>query len=181
MGEPCNYGLSLTQKNVILLPVRIGFGKEGSQLFVIDDMTDAVRLMQPKVEEILGNLVGCISNDAEPSMCLGKQCFSPYDCGFWKYCSANLPSPNVFDIAGMQLKKKCACYDDGLISFEDLLKKGSLNKAQKLQVKYELENPADHIEVDKIRAFLDTLKYPLYFLDFESFQPAIPIYENSKP
>ena len=72
-------------------------------------------------------------------------------------------------------------YDDGLISFEDLLKKGSLNKAQKLQVKYELENPADHIEVDKIRAFLDTLKYPLYFLDFESFQPAIPIYENSKP
>lgn len=29
--------------------------------------------------------------------------------------------------------------------------------------------------------FLDGLSYPLYFLDFESFQPAVPLYDNSSP
>jgi hypothetical protein len=33
----------------------------------------------------------------------------------------------------------------------------------------------------EVRAFLKTLKYPLYFLDFESFQPAMPLYDHSRP
>ena len=28
---------------------------------------------------------------------------------------------------------------------------------------------------------MDTLTYPLYFLDFESFQPAVPLYDKSSP
>lgn len=28
---------------------------------------------------------------------------------------------------------------------------------------------------------MKTISYPLYFLDFESFQPAIPLYDNSHP
>ena len=33
----------------------------------------------------------------------------------------------------------------------------------------------------KIQEFLDSLSYPLYFLDFETFQPAVPLYDNSRP
>ena len=50
-----------------------------------------------------------------------------------------------------------------------------------MQLQYELEDTDAHIEPDKIKEFLDTLTYPLYFLDFESFEPAIPLYENSRP
>ena len=28
---------------------------------------------------------------------------------------------------------------------------------------------------------LDSLKYPLYFIDYESIQPAIPVYDGTKP
>ena len=37
------------------------------------------------------------------------------------------------------------------------------------------------IDREKIARFLDGLSYPLYFLDFESFQPAVPLYDNSSP
>lgn len=33
----------------------------------------------------------------------------------------------------------------------------------------------------KIQEFLDSLSYPLYFLDFETFQPVVPLYDNSSP
>jgi hypothetical protein len=39
----------------------------------------------------------------------------------------------------------------------------------------------DIIDKDGIKEFLNTIKYPLYFLDFESIQSAIPIYNNSRP
>jgi len=48
-------------------------------------------------------------------------------------------------------------------------------------VEHELFNYAPHIEREYIAEFLKTLSFPLYFLDFESFQPAIPLYENSHP
>ena len=40
---------------------------------------------------------------------------------------------------------------------------------------------SSEIHEDGIKEFLDTLTYPLYFLDFETFMPAIPLYDDSKP
>ena len=37
------------------------------------------------------------------------------------------------------------------------------------------------INPDGIRAFLDKLNFPLYFLDFETMQDAVPQYEGTKP
>ena len=37
------------------------------------------------------------------------------------------------------------------------------------------------IDVPAIKAFLDKISYPLFFMDFETFMPAVPIYEGTKP
>jgi len=38
-----------------------------------------------------------------------------------------------------------------------------------------------HIDREAIRRFLKRLNYPLYFLDFETIFPAIPLFDRSKP
>ena len=154
---------------------------EIEKLFAIEDLTDTVRQMQSEVCENIRMLKVCVLEPDEPARELGTHCFSPYDCGFWKYCAEPLPVPNVFDISGMQKRTMIKYYTQGLVSFEELLNNAKLNPGQKMQIQYELDDTADHIESEKIREFLDSLSYPLYFLDFESFQPAIPIFENSRP
>lgn len=37
------------------------------------------------------------------------------------------------------------------------------------------------INVSGIREFLNTLSYPLYFLDFETFMPAVPLFDGTSP
>jgi len=37
----------------------------------------------------------------------------------------------------------------------------------------------DKKDIERIQEFLNSLNYPLYFLDFETFQPVIPPYDNS--
>ena len=38
-----------------------------------------------------------------------------------------------------------------------------------------------HIDKASIKGFLNGLSYPLYFLDFETMQPPVPLFDNSKP
>ncbi len=117
----------------------------------------------------------------EPEQPLGEYCFSPYDCGFFKHCSKDLPQLNVFQIAGMQLKSKMRFYREGRVSFKDLDDDRSINGKQMLQIQHEVNDLPPKINRDSIAAFMRQLSYPIYFLDFESFQPAIPLYENAHP
>ncbi|MFH0869116.1 MAG: DUF2779 domain-containing protein, partial [archaeon] len=39
----------------------------------------------------------------------------------------------------------------------------------------------EHIHKEEIKRFLDTMKYPLYFLDFETFSASIPIHDGTRP
>ena len=154
---------------------------EIDKLFTVADLTETVRGMQPGVEERTRALKELILREEEPEKGLGKHCFDPYDCGFWGHCAEKLPCRNVFQVSGMQLRTKCKYYDQGIASFEDLAAAAKLNDAQRMQISYELHELADYIDRDSIASFLETLSYPLYFLDFESFQPAVPLYENSRP
>ena len=44
-----------------------------------------------------------------------------------------------------------------------------------------LRENRDHMDAEPVREFLDSLEYPLYFMDFETFQPAVPLFELSQP
>ena len=38
-----------------------------------------------------------------------------------------------------------------------------------------------HIDRAEIRSFLETLRYPLYYMDFETFMTAVPLYDGTSP
>ena len=154
---------------------------EIDRLFAVEDLTETVRAMQQEVGLRVKALKACILEAEEPADDIGPHCSDPYDCGFWRHCTERLPVPNVFDVAGMQKRTKFKYYSQGILSFADLAAKGKLNKAQSLQIAHALQRLPDAIDRQAIRAFLSGLEYPLYFLDFESFQPAVPLYENSRP
>ena len=51
---------------------------------------------------------------------------------------------------------------------------------QRIQVDGEI-NKKTIIDKKGIKNFLESLSYPLYFMDFETFMPAVPLYDNSRP
>ena len=58
------------------------------------------------------------------------------------------------------------------------IEKGILSKQQ---IDFELNNKSVYIDKKRIKDFLSTLSYPLYFLDFETYQMSIPEYDYVKP
>lgn len=101
-------------------------------------------------------------------------------CPFWKYCTKHLPEHNPFSIMGMQYRSARKLYDEGYESFEQLRTAPKLNEGYRKVVIAQLDD-VDFINPRAIREFLDTISYPLYHLDFETMQPAIPEFKGTKP
>lgn len=122
-----------------------------------------------------------LESKEEPNLDLSVGCDSPYPCAFWKYCSRHVGTPSVFDVYKMPFPKALDLYKRGITQLKDVLASTKLNDLQKRYIDYALNDKPAHVDKAGIKTFMDGLSYPLYFLDFESMQLAIPQYPNSKP
>ena len=154
---------------------------ELDKLFAVTDVTDDVLSKQAEISEYVDMLHEYMEQADEPQQDIGAHCFAPYGCGFFGYCIRDWPHPNIFDIASLQNRTRLKLMDKGIRSFEEVETGKAVNDKCMLQVEHELHDMPDRINVEGIRSFMDTLTYPLYFLDFESFQPAVPLYDKSSP
>lgn len=155
---------------------------ELNELFKITNVRKFVIDEQKEVEEKIKMAEKLLEDKNEPNIDISCNCNSPYKCGFWKYCSKHLPKPSVFDLYRLNFSKKIEYYNRGIISFEDLEKTGwFLGDIRNRQIEYALHNKGVYVDKENIKKFLDTLSYPLYFLDFETQQPIIPLYKGTRP
>ena len=151
-------------------------------LFKMADCTELCRERQAVVAENIRAMRASAAGAEEPAADLSAGCESPYPCPYTAYCRRHIPSPSVFDIRGLRTDKKYELYRAGIVSFEDVtVRKPKLSAAQLRQVETAFYHLPDTIDREAIRAFLDTLTYPVYHLDFESFQLAIPQWEGCRP
>lgn len=153
------------------------------ELFNIEDITSSVKQKQDEIRvniDFINNFMETFNEDNEPDKQIGMHCFNPYSCSFWQYCTRDLEKPNVFEISGMNKSKKFEKYFEGKITFEDL-KNEDINPKYLEQIDFELNNRNPKIKKEAIEDILDSLIYPLYFIDYETCQYAIPEYEGTKP
>ena len=152
------------------------------ELFKITDVSEEIISEEEQITENLILAEQILDSEEEPDIDLSENCNSPYPCAFWQYCSKHIPKPSVFDLYRMQFKKKIEYYRDGLISYEALSQSKQIKNAKQLrQIAFALADKGTYVEKENIQAFLDTLSYPIYFLDFETMQPVIPQYVGTKP
>lgn len=153
------------------------------QLFVTVDMRELVENEYLKVPVRVSQALKMLADEDEPDLDISEHCQKPYGCAFFDYCKHQhgIPTdePTVFDLYRMNFKKKLEHYYAGRISFEDV-RGEKLSDKQQMQVECTL-NQTEQINVDGIREFLSGLSYPLYFLDFETLQQAIPQYDGQRP
>lgn len=174
------YGLEI--RNCFLVHINNKYVRHGiidpEQLFITEDITDEVENMSSAVQDRIDAMFDIISSSRCPDTLVGKQCSNPYDCSLIE-CWDFLPENSVFDL-----------YRGGQKSF-DLLSKGILSvkdipDAFKLDGKQEIQKGCilsgqPHVDKAGIGNFLSTLQYPLYYLDFETFNTAIPMFDGTRP
>jgi len=148
-------------------------------LFTIDEVTEAVQVEQASIEDNLNDLERVLAG-GEPEILIGTHCNNPYECDFHRHCWRDVPYPSVLDLCRLNGDKKFEYYHQGIVTYEDARNHIGLNAVQTLQVNTVL-NRELHIDTDAIADYLGDLRYPINFLDFETFQDAIPRFDGQGP
>lgn len=150
------------------------------ELFTTESVLELILPLQKLVKENVDRFKKVILKKRMPDIEIGEHCYNPYTCGFFNYCRKHIPEDSIFDFSGMHLAKKYELYRNGIIRLDDVPEDYSLNKNNRLQLEV-YKNGKPLIDKKAIKNFLSDLNYPLYFMDFETFQPAVPLFDNSKP
>lgn len=154
---------------------------EIEKLFSIVNVTSEVLELQHNIPSYLKDFERVLSNkDNEPNIDIGFHCNHPYDCDAKEYCWKHIPSYSIFNISRLRSDQKFLMYHDGIIEFKDIEDISSFSTAQQIQITSEIEQK-EIINKEAIKDFLDTLTYPIYHLDFETFQQAIPKWKGISP
>jgi Domain of unknown function(DUF2779) len=114
-----------------------------------------------------------------PEVKVSPHCSKPYDCALIDFCWSFLPQPSVFDLRYGR-KKPWGLLERDILRMEDIPQDFVLDESQLRQIACHKSGNA-HVDQPAIRRFLKRLEYPLYFLDFETIQSAVPLFDHSRP
>jgi len=127
------------------------------------------------------NMLHKVLESEEPPACISKRkCGDStfYECGYKKYCWQNVPAYSVFN--AFKADKADDVYEKFGMDVANVPQELYAKQLHKGDIEAFLANE-EIINVPKLKEFVNKLKYPLYFLDYESIQPAIPMFDNSRP
>lgn len=152
---------------------------DAMKLFKKEDITKVVSSTLPDIPEQVSMMRDIIHSKTCPDIKLCGNCDSPYPCPLQESCWSFLPDHNVFSLHRGGAKKM-ELFADGILRLADIPDDFPLTDKQKIQVACERSSQL-HINKKTIADFLSSLQYPLYFLDFETFMTAIPVYDLVRP
>jgi hypothetical protein len=99
---------------------------------------------------------------------------------FKSLCWKDIPSYSIFDVSRLSSDNKWDLYNQGVLTLDKIPKDFPLLERQKIEVDSFL---SDKIVIDKknLSNFINKVSPTIYFLDFETYQSAIPTLLGTKP
>ena len=151
------------------------------ELFSIIDVSTEILALQNEIPSNLKYFKKYLSNKTdEPKFDIGKHCTNPYPCDAMDYCWKHIPEYSIFNISRLRAEKKFNMYENGILGFEQITDISTFSTSQQVQILSEQKQEAI-INKPEIRTFVNSLKYPIFHLDFETFQQAIPEWKGIRP
>lgn len=147
--------------------------------FIFEDVTDAVEERIPATRENIDAAIQYLHQE-EPVVHLHKHCGQKLDCPALQRQHSNLPDYSVFNISRIHKTKLRELLENGIVDILEVPSDFNLSEKQRLQVNV-AQSGAPHICHHSIQKALESLRFPLYFLDYETLQYGIPLYNGVTP
>jgi len=147
-------------------------------LLNIHDVTDQVEEASMGIQDKINGILEVINQETCPEMIIGPNCRDPYECPLTD-CWDSLPEHNIFTLyyGG---KKSFEMYSSGIVTVGEIPDGYKLNDKQRIQ-RACVASGEPHVDREAIHGFLSSLEYPLYYLDFETIGPAVPLFDGVRP
>ena len=151
-------------------------------LFSFEDITDLVNERLGEIADASRFFMKKLERDVAPSVQIGKFCKKPKDkaCPHINECWLKQTEKTIFDLPRLPIKTEELLRGNDIHLIEDI--PSHIELPESLRRKVELiQNKTEYIDKTKAKDILKSLEYPIHFFDFETYNPAVPMWDNSRP
>jgi hypothetical protein len=175
-------GLSITK--CFILHINNEYVRKGEvepkKLFTKTDVTNEVGDLLRSVPSNLRIMQDVIRQKNVPDIEIGPHCSDPYGCPLQEICWKFLPEDNPLTLYYFKKEKAFELIHDGHLDIQKLPPSVSLGDKQQIQIDA-LRTRKPYIDKVGIRDFIGRMEHPTYYLDFETFGTAIPLFDDIRP
>ena len=180
-------GSGISVNKVFLMHIDNSYVYQGGDydlggLFQLEDVTDpAHAFLSSTVPGALADMWEALSQEEAPDIEIGNQCTSPYRCSFYSYCHQDGPEHAIEELPRAK------------VQFIQQLKRAGIREIQAIppgypglsvlqqRVRDSVVTGQPYYDGSKLVSELDQVEYPVHFLDFETFNPALPLHPGTRP
>ena len=150
-------------------------------LFRLTDITDeATEYLRATIPGSLAEMWNALQGNEPPAIETGPHCTKPYRCPFYGHCHQDEPVYSVQQLPSVSAKLLQSLKDDGIRDIRDIPSEYSGLSANQLRVRDSVASGEPYVSHGLTEA-ITRVDYPLHFLDFETFNPALPAYVGTRP
>ncbi|MBR9846276.1 MAG: DUF2779 domain-containing protein [Algicola sp.] len=175
-------GFTISQVSIIHL--NKNYVKQGTiqptELLEIVDVTDEINNIYSSTVNDINAALNFIKKDIDLTQCSCIEKTRSNHCDAFQHFNPQVENHSIYEINRISAKKIEQLRDLGILQIKDIPDNFKLNKKQRLQV---LSNRRKEtiINTDEIHQTLNKLKFPLHFIDYETYPTAVPKLDRMSP
>jgi hypothetical protein len=149
------------------------------RFFKIRNLTRQVEGAQPEITTQLRSELRVLAMPVAPDIAAGQQCNEPVTCEFFEHCNPPLPDDHILRLPRIHASTVSKLAALGVQSIHDI--------PQNYPLSGRLRRACTCVRTGtpwfgpEIKDELKGLRYPLYYMDFETVNPAIPRFAGMRP
>ena len=131
------------------------------------------------IETRIRKQLACLSRPQAPKIEPDAHCHTPYSCEHWEACTASKPTDWVFHMPNLSARQRAELQLLGVGSISAIPDDFRLSPRQEI-IRNVTRNGEPFIASD-LSTRLGGFGPPAFYLDFEAFLPAVPLYPHTRP
>lgn len=151
-----------------------------NRLFRIVDVTAECSALLPEIPSLLADMRAALAAPFAPAVATGRHCTSPYQCPFYGHCHLDEPAHHISQLPRAREELLDALLAAGIDDIASIPPGfPGLNPLQR-RVRDAVVSGQPYLD-PTLQQWLQQLHRPLHFLDFETFNPALPLFRGTRP
>ena len=150
------------------------------RFFRIRNVTRQVEKLQPKLIFQLRSQFTVLSMPKAPDIAPGRHCNDPVTCEFFDRCNPPRSDDHIGYLPRLHASAEEALEELGVESIWGIPEDFPLSERQR-RACTSVQTGEPWYDIEGLKTEFSTLKYPIYYMDFESINPCVPRFPGMRP
>lgn len=143
------------------------------------DLTAVTRRRQTSVSALVAEMQRTLVLPDAPTIAPSSHCWTPYGCEFWGHCTRDKPEDWIYHLPRVRTARKEALLAAGVERITDIPDDVELGEIPD-RIRDVVQSGRPFVSPD-LGSALAGFGPPAFYLDFETMNPAIPLYPLTRP